>query len=223
MKRIKRKMSLIRSLVIFEAVGIAFFLAIFIFLAFIPSRQDNHIPTALASVNQSQQNSSASTTNQVAPKNSVAENIVPGLPLRLKIPKINVNAMIDSVGLTPQGTMGIPTVPSHAAWFKLGARPGEAGSAVISGHVNWYNGAYSIFLNLNKLKPGDKISILDDTGATISFVVRKSVTYGANQDATDIFSASDGLAHLNLITCSGTWDKIAKQYSKRLVVFTDKE
>jgi LPXTG-site transpeptidase (sortase) family protein len=177
----------------------------------------------LASVNQPQQNPTPSVTSRALANSFVTENIGPGLPVRLKIPKIKVNAVIDYVGLTPQGTMGIPTVPSRAAWFKLGARPGEAGSAVISGHVNWYNGAYSIFLNLNKLKPGDKISVLDDKGATISFVVRQIVTYGANQDATNIFSNADGLAHLNLITCSGTWDKVAKQYSKRLVVFTDKE
>ena len=119
--------------------------------------------------------------------------------------------------------MGIPTIPSRAAWFNLGTRPGDIGSAVMSGHVNWYNNAYSIFLNLNKLKPGDKITVQDNKGAIISFVVRKSVIYGTNQDATNIFYSNDGLAHLNLITCSGTWNKIAKQYSNRLVVFTDRE
>lgn len=100
---------------------------------------------------------------------------------------------------------------------------GEIGNAVISGHVNWYNGAYSIFANLAKLKPGDKITVQNDQGKIISFVVRKSVMYGADQDATNIFNSNDDLAHLNLITCGGKWDKRAKQYSQRLVVFTDKE
>jgi len=40
--------------------------------------------------------------------------------------------------------------------------------------------------------------------------------------ATDVFTSSDGKAHLNLITCDGIWDKNAAQYSERLVVFADR-
>jgi len=36
-------------------------------------------------------------------------------------------------------------------------------------------------------------------------------------------ASSDAKAHLNLITCEGVWDKVSKSYSKRLVVFTDRE
>jgi LPXTG-site transpeptidase (sortase) family protein len=207
----RHKISPIQSLLVFETAGMVFLLLLILFSTIIPSKQDFFAQPVLASANKN---------NLLLP---VAEKIGQGLPVRLEIPKIKVNAVIDYVGLTAQGAMGIPTRPARAAWFKFGARPGEIGSAVISGHVNWYNGAYSIFANLNKLKTGDKIMIRDDSGAVISFVVRRSVFYAANQDATDIFNANDGLVHLNLITCSGIWDKKAKQYSNRLVVFTDKE
>jgi hypothetical protein len=178
--------------------------------------------SSLPIVSKDHQNISPNSINSSFSIASVSQVKV-GLPLRLKIAKIKVNAAIDHVGLTATGAMGIPTAPNRAAWFKLGARPGEIGSAVVSGHVNWYNGDYSIFANLSKLKPGDKITVQDDQGKVISFIVRKSVMYGANQDATNIFNSNDDRAHLNLITCGGTWDKRAKQYSKRLVVFTDKE
>lgn len=153
---------------------------------------------------------------------SAAEESV-GLPTRLLIPVIKVNALIDGVGLLADGSMGIPKIPSKAAWFNLGPRPGEAGSAALAGHVNWWTGAVGAFARLNKLKPGDKIIVKDDKGMNINFIVNKIRLYGAREDATDVFFSNDGLAHLNLITCGGVWNKLTKQYTKRLVIFADRE
>lgn len=146
-----------------------------------------------------------------------------GVPVRIGIPRIAVNAVIESVGLAADGSMGVPKKTRNTAWYNLGPRPGETGSAVISGHVNWLYGATAVFAKLNRLKPGDKITVRDDKGKVISFVVRGSKIYGAEADATDVFGSNDGKAHLNLVTCGGTWDKRAKQYTKRLVVFADKQ
>lgn len=153
----------------------------------------------------------------------VIENAAPGLPVRLKIPAINVNSAFEYVGLTPGGAVGIPKNPANVAWYNLGPRPGDIGSSVITGHINWYYGAIGVFVNLSKIKPGDKITVLDDKGATISFVVREIRDYDAAANAIDVFSSNDGKAHLNLITCDGVWDKSAQQYTKRLVVFADRE
>ena len=147
----------------------------------------------------------------------------PGLPIRLKIPKINVDTTVESVGLMSDGTMGVPKGPTNAAWFNLGPRPGEKGSAVIDGHSgHWKNGAPTVFNNLYKLIKGDKVYVEDNMGETVAFVVRDSREYDPEADASDVFGSSDGKAHLNLITCEGTWDKAQKTYSNRLVVFTDK-
>ena len=145
------------------------------------------------------------------------------LTLRLKIPKINIDAAVVFVGLTPQGAMDVPKGPNDVAWFNLGPRPGEIGSAVISGHYGWKNNIPAVFDNLHKLRKGDKVYVEDKNGATITFVVRELRTYDQNEDASDVFGSSDGKAHLNLVTCTGTWNKAQKSYSKRLVVFTDKE
>lgn len=146
-----------------------------------------------------------------------------GLPILLKIPKIQVEAKVELVGLTPEGTMGVPKGPDEVAWYQLGTRPGEKGSAVIAGHYGtWKNGSGSVFDKLHKLRPGDKLSIEDDKGATISFVVRESRRFDPKADAVEVFSSDDDKSHLNLITCEGTWNKDAKSYSQRLVVFTDK-
>lgn len=144
-------------------------------------------------------------------------------PVRLKIPVINVDASIEYVGLTSAGAMDVPKGPSDVAWFDLGPRPGEDGSAVISGHYGWKNNIPAVFDYLSKLQKGDQLYIEDENGVVTTFVVRDSRSYGERADATDVFNSSDGKAHLNLVTCEGVWNKLTKSYSKRLVVFTDRE
>lgn len=144
------------------------------------------------------------------------------LPTRLRIPEINVDAYVENVGLTLDKAMDTPKDINNVAWYNLGPRPGDIGSAVIAGHYGWKDGKSSVFDNLYKLQIGDKIYIENEKGKVISFIVRKIQKYDSGADAFDVFSSSDGKEHLNLITCLGTWNKTLKSYSKRLVIFTDK-
>lgn len=143
-------------------------------------------------------------------------------PLRLKIPKINVNAAIQYVGLTTNGAMAVPDGPDGVAWFNLGPRPGEIGSAVVAGHFGWRNNIPAVFDSLHKLRPGDTVVIENDRGANITFVVRESRRFDPVADASEVFLQSDGVAHLNLVTCEGAWSEASDSYSRRLVVFTDR-
>ena len=144
-----------------------------------------------------------------------------GLPMRLEIPSINVDASVEYVGLTPDGAMDVPKERVDVAWFNLGPRPGESGSAVIAGHYGWKNGKASAFDNLYKLRKGDTLYIEDDKGVITSFVVRESRRYDPEADASEVFGSNDGRARLNLVTCEGAWDKVSRTYSKRLVVFAE--
>jgi LPXTG-site transpeptidase (sortase) family protein len=146
-----------------------------------------------------------------------------GLPVRLKIPVIAVDSAIEDALITPDGRMDVPVGSKNVAWFALGPKPGNAGSAVIGGHFGMSNGVPFVFYNLDKLKVGDKIHIVDDQNNTITFVVRSVALFDRAADATSVFASKDGLAHLNLITCEGVWNKINGGYPERRVVFTDKE
>ncbi len=145
-----------------------------------------------------------------------------GLPARLKIPKLNINAAIEYVGLTPSGLMNVTKSLDTVSWFKFGQIPGLNGSAVIAGHSGEANGVTAVFNDLHRLQPGDKLSVEDDKGASITFVVRGSRSYDPAADASTVFGSNDGASHLNLITCEGIWNNTSKSYSKRLVVFTDR-
>lgn len=145
------------------------------------------------------------------------------LPVRLKIPTLKIDSAIEYLGVTPGGEMDTPKDPNKVAWYKPGKRPGENGSAVITGHSGWKNKKPAVFDHLSKVQIGEKIYVEDETGATITFVVRELKDYHPSYDAKSIFTSNDGKSHLNLITCEGTWNEATKSYSKRLVAFADKQ
>jgi LPXTG-site transpeptidase (sortase) family protein len=146
-----------------------------------------------------------------------------GLPILLKIPKLNINTTIEQVGLASDGAMDVPKGPAEVAWFSPGSRPGEVGSAVIAGHSGYKDNRPAVFDNLYKLRKGDKIYIEDGKGAIITFIVRKIQIYNPKANAGEVFGSNDEMAHLNLVTCTGIWNKINKTHSDRLVIFSDKE
>jgi LPXTG-site transpeptidase (sortase) family protein len=174
-------------------------------------------------LSRSQKVNSSGPLISIAPAFGEQEKVDTSLPVRLKIPNISVDAAIDSVGLTPAGRVDVPKGPATAAWFNLGPSPGEPGSAIIDGHSGWKNGIPAVFDNLYKLKKGDKIYVEDSSGVSTAFVVREFRSFSPNAEASVVFNAVDGLAHLNLITCTGDWNPITKTHTDRLVVFTDKE
>ncbi|HAT68425.1 MAG TPA: hypothetical protein DCS20_02305 [Candidatus Yonathbacteria bacterium] len=161
-----------------------------------------------------------STTTSVA-----VVNTKNGSPVHLKIPKINVDAGFQYNGLTPDGTMEIPNNVVDIGWFTGSVRPGEKGTSVITGHVAQIRGGVlmkpGVFINLKELSVGDTLTVLNDKGESFTFVVRETRNYDPSADATDVFMAKDNGAHLNIITCEGTWHPDQLSYSQRLVVFTD--
>lgn len=146
-------------------------------------------------------------------------------PSRLAIPRINVDTILEHVGATSEGAVGGPVDPSRAAWFTLGPRPGEKGTAIVSGHFGWKNEIPAVFDKLSALQIGDPLYIEDQAGTVVTFVVWDIRTYelDSDDDYLDVFYSNDESSYLNLITCSGIWNEIEKNYPNRLVVFTKKE
>jgi LPXTG-site transpeptidase (sortase) family protein len=200
----KSKIPLRNFLLTISILGIIFFSAVFFFRAdgkLMESREN--VPTEAARL----------TASQAAF----------GIPFHLKIPSIHIDAVVESVSIAPDGSMDVPQKPDDVAWFDLGPRPGQKGSAVIDGHSGWKDNSPAVFDNLDKLKIGDKIYIEDENQKTATFVVHGFRTFAPEADTASIFSSNDGKAHLNLITCSGVWNAIAQTHASRLVVFTDAE
>lgn len=178
------------------------------------------MPYALASDMMTNRNIVSTTFTQ---PHSQEARIPLGDPVRIRIPKINVDASFELVGMTSDGAMEAPKNNNNVAWFNLGPRPGDIGSAVIAGHYGLSNGKPSVFDELYLLRKGDEIVIENDRGEETVFIVQRNRRYTPTEDAVNVFQSNDGGSHLNLITCEGKWDVPSKSYSKRLVVFADRK
>jgi LPXTG-site transpeptidase (sortase) family protein len=141
-------------------------------------------------------------------------------PWRLSIPSIDLDAAIQEVGLTPEGNMGVPSNYTDVGWFKSGPRIGKPGNAVLAGHLNSGPNSGAVFQNLHKLQPGDIIYV-KDKGVQQRFRVTGSQSYTLQEAPMNKIFGSTDKAQLNLITCSGSWDKDRADYDQRLVVFTE--
>ncbi|HEY8692287.1 MAG TPA: class F sortase [Chloroflexota bacterium] len=142
----------------------------------------------------------------------------PALPSKLLIPSIHVDAPVEHVGTTADGAMDVPHEPNDVAWFNLGYRPGERGSAVIAGHLDSATDR-AVFWDLRLLKQGDKVLLKAEDGSQLTFRVSGSEVYPYNQAPLQkIFGAADQ-PMLNLVTCNGVFDRGNKNYDKRLVVY----
>ncbi len=163
-------------------------------------------------------------SNFIGKKNlNLAELGLTDAPTRLIIPAIAVDAAVQSVGRTASGRMGIPTNFTDVAWYNLGPKPGEAGSAVVDGHLDTGRDANAVFARLNELITGDEIDVLDETGKKIRFRVTAMEIYDeANAPLNKIFDQSETKARLNLITCDGVWNQKKRDYNKRLVVYSER-
>jgi sortase (surface protein transpeptidase) len=148
-----------------------------------------------------------------------------GLPVRLTIPKLNIDAKFQYTGLKPDGTLEVPSNIYDVSWFTGSVRPGEKGVAIVMGHIAQIRGGIvtrpGVFSDLSELAAGDQLTVADDNGNSATFVVRAVRSYDPTADATDVFTSTDGGSHLNLITCEGTWIPSQASYTERLVVFTD--
>lgn len=146
---------------------------------------------------------------------------VPNAPLRLKIPRIGVDATVQPVGQDADGSMGSPSGPWSVGWWDQGYRPGEDGSAVIDGHVDYHNVGPAVFWRLRDLQPGDHIQVTMPGPRVLTFVIERTEVYAADDNSVlgTIFAPSD-VPRLNLITCTGIFDPTHRNYDRRLVVFS---
>jgi len=115
-----------------------------------------------------------------------------------------VAARVESVAAR-RGVLRVPAV-GVAGWYRGGPRPGEAGRAVVIGHLDTKTGP-GLFARVARLAPGATVSITDARGDVWSYDV-----VGAAQVRKDDFPAEQvygGSANpvLVLITCGGPFSK----------------
>jgi len=133
---------------------------------------------------------------------------------RIIIPKINVNAALETKGLDENKKMEDPSTATKVAWYKFDFD--SEGNKVFAGHLN-KNGKPAIFANLKELKKDDVI-FLRIRGVYFAYSVVDNIPYEVNYPFFDNLVRSSKLDLITLITCDGEFVNDEIDYSHRRVV-----
>jgi sortase A len=135
---------------------------------------------------------------------------IPGQPVRLIIPTLNMDTAVHRIGLQAFFEAGTRyfqwAVPSGfaAGWHETSAPPGQPGNTVLNGHNNIYG---EVFRDLVDLELGDQITLYNDSGEIYSYEVQQKEVLEENgqpisvriENARWIESTED--ERLTLVSC----------------------
>ncbi|MBB5792864.1 LPXTG-site transpeptidase (sortase) family protein [Streptomyces caelestis] len=141
-------------------------------------------------------------------------------PVRLYIPKISVNAPFTDLAIGRSGQLEPPPADDTnlVGWYAKGVSPGEAGTAIIAGHVDTATSP-AVFAGLSQLKKGDRFHVARADGRRATFVVDDAESFDKDDFPSERVYGDTPDAQIRLITCAGAYDRQARDYTENLVVF----
>jgi hypothetical protein len=139
-------------------------------------------------------------------------------PVRLRIPALRVDTPLQRLDLQADGTVAVPKRPDMAGWYERGPRPGQAGPAVILGHVDSHAGP-GIFFDLSRLPRGAVVKVDRADGSTVTFRVTKVSRVSKTRFPTDLVYAPTLEPTLRLVTCGGSFDTSRRSYRDNVIAF----
>ncbi|WP_042385684.1 class F sortase [Streptacidiphilus melanogenes] len=144
----------------------------------------------------------------------------PSTPLVLTIPSVQLNAPLLGLGMDGKGAAELPpfSLPRTAGWLRDSASPGEAGTAVVVGHVDTTTGP-AVFWNLAAVRPGAEVDVARLDGRTAVFTVDRVQEFPKTGFPTaQVYGPAPG-AQLRVITCGGGYDRSKREYTGNVVLF----
>jgi hypothetical protein len=139
-------------------------------------------------------------------------------PVRIEIPSIGVDAAVDPLGLNPDGSLEVPTDFARTGYYTGRPKPGDAGPAIIVGHIDDKSGP-AAFYHLRDLRPGAEVRIHRADGSLVVFDVERSRQVPKNAFPSDEVYGPTPDPTLRLITCGGGFDRSAGHYRDNTIVF----
>lgn len=142
-------------------------------------------------------------------------------PVSLDVDAIGITgAPVDAVGVETDGAMEIPVDVSRVGWYEYGPAPGaDAGSAVLTAHIDSRTQGRGVFYDLDALDAGDTVDVGMSDGSSATFAVDEIRQVPKVDLPTGDIFRRDGDARLALITCGGAFDETSRHYLDNLVVF----
>ncbi|WP_328504265.1 class F sortase [Streptomyces sp. NBC_00457] len=164
--------------------------------------------------------SSASPASSSSATPRAGKHMPRSTPIRLRIPKISVDAPFTPLAIGRSGQLEAPPADevNLVGWYAKGVSPGEAGTSIIAGHVDTATSP-AVFAELGELEKGDRFRVKRADRRIATFVVDSVETFEKDSFPDERVYADTPQAQVRLITCAGDYDRSAKDYTENLVVF----
>ena len=165
-------------------------------------------------------NNGVPNTRAISAATFASYRVPPANPRYIFIPKLNIKAIILSLGTTSANQLKAPPNIYEAGWYNQSALPGQDGAVLIDGHISSWT-AHGVFYGLSMLKPGDTIQVQRGDGVMFNYKVASSQVYtSTNVDMSAALKpVNRSKKGLNLITCDGSVIRGTNEFNERLVVF----
>ncbi len=135
---------------------------------------------------------------------TAAARAAPSGAVRLVIPELGLDRVLDSVGLDRDR---VPVVPKHEiGWYNLSASPGQGENVVLWGHVLRFKATPKIpapFARLKELVVGSPLTLYSGDGVAHKYLVIEQVWATPDQVA---YILPKGRELVTLVSCIG--DKV---------------
>ena len=146
-----------------------------------------------------------------------------GTDWELLVPSARIRASLVKVGLARGNAFGAPDNPEVIGWWENGPQPGQQGNVLLDGHRDFSdineNMGTGVCWALPQTVVGD-VMIIRDSAVGVHYVYEVTETISVrwdDPDAVRFLQPSEG-SILTLITCEGSFDDEAHNYSNRRIV-----
>lgn len=172
-------------------------------------------------------------TSPATSKTTASRGCRPGVPERLIIPALGVDAGVQKIGVdrtaTPDSSgkypLGVPTDKTEAGWYAEGPEPGAgSGTVLMNGHT--YRDGSAIFKAdfAKAIQQGQRIDVVVDNGTRCPYrisrvwrEVNSKHDYPRIVESQHLYDFS-GPERLFLATCGGNWNALSQSYDDISIV-----
>jgi hypothetical protein len=134
------------------------------------------------------------------------------------IPKLHVDAPIESLNFRTVSEEMAPLRWNDVAWYDLGPKPGDMGRSEIWGHLD-STCCPAVFYELKTLRKGDSVEVRYKKGRPLTFRVQWSAEYPNTALPLRFMYGPSRDRGLLLFTCAGIFHYDGTGYDHKLIVY----
>ena len=162
----------------------------------------------------------SATLPTIVPTGPATPEVEAPAPVAIAIPDLSIDQAMIPLGVTADRKLEVPSEWMDIGWWQTGPAPGEAGGAVIAGHVNG-DGKPAVFAELPALEVGAEVDVRREDGSVATFVVRSKEQFPKDDFPNERMYTFDGPSFLHLVTCGGAFDTRSGHYDDNIVLFAE--